>query len=121
MDLEAIQIQIPTPSKEDEDETLPEPNDPLESFMSTDEQFAEQEAKNHALEKSVEPAEEEKSAEPMDEETRDDEIVVGDANDEVPQQNGHHGRDSSLSSAPGSEAEDADDPKTGELNYEVPF
>jgi hypothetical protein len=120
MDLEAIPIQIPTPSKEDEDETLPEPNDPLESFM-TDEQFAEQEAKDHAVEKPEEPAEEEKSAEPVDEETRDDEIVVGDANDEVPQQNGHHGRDSSLSSAPGSEAEDADDPKPGELNYEVPF
>jgi hypothetical protein len=119
MDLEAIPIQFPTPSKEDEDETLPEPNDPLESFM-TDEQFAEQEAKDDAMEKPEEPAEEEKSAEPMDEETRDDEIVVGDANDEVAQQNGHHGRDSSLSSAPGSEAEAADDHK-GELNYDLPF
>ena len=113
MDLEAIPIQIQTPSKEDEDETLPEPNDPLESLL-TDDQFAEEvegdaEEKNDAYE-----MDEETHAEPKDQDTREDEIVVGDAKDELAKQNGDHHRSSSLSSAaPGSEADDADDSKPG--------
>jgi len=120
MDLEAIQIQIPTPSKEDEAETPPQPNDLLESFL-TDEQFAAEGVKDDEEENAEDPAEQDKSTESMDEETRDDEIVVEDANDEVAEKNGHHDHDTSLSSAPGSEADDADDSKRGELNYEIPF
>lgn len=113
MDLEAIPIQIQTPSKEDEDETLPELNDPLESVM-TDDQFAE-EVQSDAEEKNnaAEEMDEETPAEPKDQNTRENEIVVGDAKDELAEQNGDHNRSSSLSSAPGSEADDADDSKPG--------
>jgi len=119
MDLEAIPIQIQTPSKEDEDETLPELNDPLESVM-TDDQFAEEETESDAEEKpDPDEEEEETPAEPMDEDTREDEIVVGDANAELAHQNGDHDRNSSLSSAPGSEADDADDSKPGKHSLEI--
>ena len=99
MELEAITIQTQTPSREDEDETVPEPNDPLESFMPY-EPYVDEEGNE-----SEEPAEE-TPAEPM-EETREDEIVVEGGNDEVAQQDSLRERDSSLSSAPGSEADDA--------------
>lgn len=111
MDLEAIPIQIQTPSKEDEDETLPELNEPLESIMTEDHIAVE--FKGDEEEKPDDVTEEETPAEPMDQDIRDDEIVVGDVNDELAQQNGHHTRHSSLSSAPGSEAGDADDANPG--------
>lgn len=119
MDLEAIPIQIQTPSKEDEDETLPEPNDSLESVM-TDDQFAEEvESNAEETNDADEEMEEETPTGPMDQATREDEIVVGDAKDELDEQNGDHDRNSSLSSAPGSEVDDADESKPGKTSLGI--
>jgi len=97
MDIEAITIQVQTPPKDDEVETPPEPDDPVESFEmveNPEEEENEGEQVGHAAEI---------------ENTREDEIVVEDAD---PNRNGNHDNESSLSSAPGSDA-DAETFKSG--------
>ena len=101
MDLETITIQIQTPPKEDEIESPPEQDEPIESFEMSDKP-----------EEEENQGEEDGHAPEIEEETRQDEIVVEDAVHEAQRQNGNHDRESSLSSAPGSEA-DAETPKSG--------
>jgi hypothetical protein len=101
MDLEAIPLQIQTPPKDDEIETPPEQDDPIESFEMID---------NPQDEENED--EEDEHAPEIEEETRQDEIVVEDANHGIQRQNGNQDRESSLSSAPGSEA-DAENSKSG--------
>lgn len=96
MDFEAIPIQIQTPPKEDEIETLPEPVDSNESFEMI---------KNPDEDEDEEEEQEEEIAE----ETHDDEIVV---EAEVEDQNSNKDHETSLSSDPGSEA-NPETPKSG--------
>ena len=102
MDLEAVPIQVQTPPKEDEIETLPEPVDPIESFEMVEK----------ADEEEEEEEEEEVEGNQVAEEAREDEIVVENAKNGIKQQNDDEDQESSLSSAPGSEV-DPPTPKTG--------
>ena len=101
MDLEAITIQIQTPPKDDEIESPLEQDDSIGSLEMIDRPDEEESR-----------GEEDEHAPDFEEETRDDEIVVEDVVHEVRRQNGNHDHESSLSSAPGSEA-DAETPKSG--------
>jgi hypothetical protein len=100
MDLEAITIQIQTPPKDDEIDSPLEQDDSIGSLEMID-RPDEEESKE----------EEDEHAPDVEEETRDDEIVVEDVVHEDQRQNGNHDHESSLSSAPGSEA-DVETPKS---------
>jgi hypothetical protein len=91
MDVEANPVQVQTPPKEDEIETLPEAVDLTEAF--------------EIVENPGEEDEDEEEEEEVAEEVHADEIVVEDADPKVEEQSRHRDQDSSLSSAPGSEAD----------------